>query len=159
MIPIFANAQINTYIIIFQSFSDPMIQIHMVTLGFGILVLLGIMLIVVQEKIYKRFPGVLSITIWILLLAIINVYYNIPGRHRKPPDDVAITFYTIIVCYMMLPLSKRWSLGLGLVTMVLEMSTVGFLTKEKHFLVHQVSFCIYSNDLFEPKAKTINFCV
>ncbi|XP_033754490.1 adenylate cyclase type 2-like isoform X1 [Pecten maximus] len=130
---------ITYHLIVCETFTDTSTQVHIATLGCGVLGMLGIMLVVVIEKLYLKCPSVISVITWLLLLTVINIYYNVPGEHREPPDDIAVVFYTTLVCHMMLPLSKRWSLCLGILTTLLETTTVGFLTKDKDFLFPQIA--------------------
>lgn len=94
---------------------------------------------VVRSKFYCQYPTCISISYWIFLLVLLNLYFNVPFHNRRPTDDVVVVFYAILVCYTMLPLSKCWSLVLGALTVVLQLTTAGILAEDKTFLVGQVS--------------------
>ncbi|XP_061197262.1 adenylate cyclase type 2-like [Saccostrea echinata] len=93
---------------------------------------------VVRNKFYCRYPTCLSISYWIFLIVLLNLYFNVPSHNRRPTDDVVVVFYTILVCYTMLPLSKCWSLVLGALTVVLQLMSAGFLAEDKRLLVGQL---------------------
>lgn len=95
---------------------------------------------VVRSKFYCHYPTSISISYWIFLLVLLNLYFNVPSYNRRPTDDMVVVFYTIFVCYTMLPLSKCWSLVLGALTVVLQLISSGVIAEDKKFLVGQVRF-------------------
>lgn len=95
---------------------------------------------VVRSKFYCHYPTSISISYWIFLLVLLNIYFNVPSYNRRPTDDMVVVFYTIFVCYTMLPLSKCWSLVLGALTVVLQLISSGVIAEDKKFLVGQVRF-------------------
>ena len=116
-----------------------MYLIIIITLSSGIFVFSIILVFIIKGKYYSTFPTFISLTIWILLLMIASIYYNIVHK-KKVTDNIAVMFYIIIVCYIMLPLSKRFSLFLGIVTVLIEMITSALLhSAGSQFLVEEVS--------------------
>lgn len=93
---------------------------------------------VVRSKFYCHYPTSISISYWIFLLVLLNLYFNVPTYNRRPTDDMVVVFYTIFVCYTMLPLSKCWSLVLGALTVVLQLISSGVIAEDKKFLVGQL---------------------
>lgn len=63
------------------------------------------------------------------------------GSHqRTPTEDVAALFFTTVVSYMVLPLSRKWSMVLGGASVVAHLVTAPTLAKaQKDYIAHQVS--------------------
>ena len=99
--------------------------------------------LVVRNKFYCQYPTCISISYWIFLVVLLNLYFNVPSHNRRPTDDVVVAFYTILVCYTMLPLSKCWSLVLGALTVILQLTSAGILAEDSNFLGGQVSFLFF----------------
>lgn len=123
---------------------------------------------VVRSKFYCHYPTSISISYWIFLLVLLNLYFNVPSYNRRPTDDMVVVFYTIFVCYTMLPLSKCWSLVLGALTVVLQLISSGVIAEDKKFLVGQVSFFysiqmilgpIYQNRVFERVVVSLTWSI
>lgn len=109
-----------------EGLSSGVLTTIIITLSIGFIVFSIILIFILRLKFYSRFPTFLSLVIWILLLSVACVYYNIV-RTKKVTDNIAVMFYVIIICYIMLPLSKRLSLFLGLLTVLIEMTTSAIL--------------------------------
>ncbi|KAK3086906.1 hypothetical protein FSP39_025260 [Pinctada imbricata] len=121
-----------------QDTSSTEFLVHVPTISTGIAVLLVTLVFVIKDKFYSRFPTCLSIFIWLFLVLLINIYFNIPWNNRRTSDDVTVVFYVTLVCYTMLPLSKCWSLAMGVLTIVVEMLTAGLLSKNEGYLLQQL---------------------
>lgn len=97
-----------------------------------------ILLCVIKNSIYLKFSTWISVVIWILLLAISNIYFHIPSR-RQTTDDVAVTFFLIFMCHVMLPMSKMLSLCFGGMTVVLQITTSGILSPKENMVAEVIS--------------------
>ncbi|XP_063441088.1 adenylate cyclase type 2-like isoform X2 [Mytilus trossulus] len=109
-----------------------------ITLSSGFILFSVIIIFILKRKYYSKYPTLISLLIWILLLVVASIYYNIVQK-KKVTDNIAVMFYIIIVCYIMLPLSKRLSLFLGVVTVLLEMIASALLhSTGSNFLVEEL---------------------
>lgn len=91
----------------------------------------------IKNSIYLKFSTWISVVIWILLLAISNIYFHIPSR-RQTTDDVAVTFFLIFMCHVMLPMSKMLSLCFGGMTIVLQITTSGILSPKENMVAEVI---------------------
>ncbi|XP_076111411.1 adenylate cyclase type 2-like isoform X3 [Mytilus galloprovincialis] len=121
-----------------QSFSNQDYRISQSVLIVGQVSLAIILLCVIKNSIYLKFSTWISVVIWILLLAISNIYFHIPSR-RQTTDDVAVTFFLIFMCHVMLPMSKMLSLCFGGMTVVLQITTSGILSPKENMVAELVS--------------------
>ncbi|XP_076449425.1 adenylate cyclase type 2-like isoform X2 [Babylonia areolata] len=83
-----------------------------VTLSLGALGFGGFIVDMSRGGFFFRYPQQASIVFWVGCLVVINFYFGFSAI-RTPSDDVAVTFYTTVVGYMVLPLSRKWSAVIG----------------------------------------------
>ncbi|XP_052816697.1 adenylate cyclase type 2-like isoform X2 [Mya arenaria] len=86
--------------------------------------------LVITEKLFRRAPCLLSLAVWLNMTLIISAY-SAALPETSVSDDLPAVFYLIIVQYMMLPLPKLLSVGLGFLNMFLQI-LVAALTTELH---------------------------
>ncbi|XP_052060891.1 adenylate cyclase type 2-like isoform X2 [Mytilus californianus] len=121
-----------------QSFSNQDYRISQSVLIVGQVSLATILVCVIKNSIYLKFSTWISVVIWILLLAISNIYFHIPSR-KQTTDDVAVTFFLIFMCHVMLPMSKMLSLCFGGMTIVIQITTSGILSPKENMVAELVS--------------------
>lgn len=128
------------FLLYFQDMKSTEFISHIVIVSIGIAGNCLFFGLVVRNKFYCQYPTCISISYWIFLVVLLNLYFNVPSHNRRPTDDVVVAFYTSLVCYTMLPLSKCWSLVLGALTVILQLTSAGILAEDSNFLGGQVSF-------------------
>ncbi|KAK7498928.1 hypothetical protein BaRGS_00009737 [Batillaria attramentaria] len=101
-----------------------------VTLGFSILCIIIYMTRVSVGGFFFRHSALSSILMWVGSLLVINLYYGFSAV-RTPTDDVAVVFSTTVVSYMVLPLSRKWSLFVGALAIALHLITTPVLAKAR----------------------------
>ena len=153
---VFTPAFLETFLLYFQNLVEGVFLTIVITLCSGFTIFTVILIFIIKGKYYSKFPAFFSLLIWILLLSIASIYYNIIQKKRTT-DNIAVIFYIIIVCYIMLPLSKRLSLFLGIVTVLIAMITSALIhSVESKFLVEEVSLLITYQTLPLPTQKKTN---
>ncbi|XP_048254952.1 adenylate cyclase type 2-like isoform X2 [Haliotis rufescens] len=96
-------------------------------LGCGVLLKVFLIVFTSLKKIYQQHTSLLSAAVWLSILSLMSLYYSF-SVHRTPADDMPVMFYITLVGYMVLPLSKKWSLAVGSLSLVLELVLSGVLS-------------------------------
>lgn len=111
-------------------------QVAFLCIGGCVSIALQVLLCV--KRLYVRLSMVLSLAVWFVCIVTVNCYYSV-ARFRSPPDALFITLYLVAVLHMMLPLPQRYSILLGGVTTVLELTLSAALSKtRREYLALQV---------------------
>ncbi|XP_012937063.1 adenylate cyclase isoform X1 [Aplysia californica] len=69
-------------------------------------------------------PTFTSLVIVIGTIVLANLYFGF-SNSRTPTSDIPVLFYTVVVSYMVLPLSRKWTLVSGSVVIVFHLLTAG----------------------------------
>lgn len=120
-----------------QSFSNQDYRISQSVLVLGQIALVAVLLCVLKSSVFLKYSTWISIVVWILLLLISNVYFHFPHRSRTT-DDVAVIFFVIFMCHVMLPLSKLLSLCFGGLSVAIQITTSGILSPRDHFFTEVI---------------------
>ncbi|KAL5022129.1 hypothetical protein ScPMuIL_001284, partial [Solemya velum] len=97
----------------------------------------GFLVLVCVPKIYFKGPIILSILIWILIMLVICLYF-VFVEVKSAEDDIAVLFFAVIICDIMLPLSKRLSLSLGMIIIIIHLMLAGTFSSDRQYLLHQL---------------------
>lgn len=123
--------------LLFQGIPNNTVLSRTILLCSNIVVTGGFLVFVCVRKIYFRGPIILSLLIWILIMLVVCLYF-VFVEVRSAEDDIAVLFYAIIVCDIMLPLSKRLSLSLGMIIIIIHLMLAGTFASDRQYLLHKV---------------------
>ncbi|XP_070200444.1 adenylate cyclase type 2-like [Littorina saxatilis] len=109
-----------------------------VTLGVGVICCIGYMTGMSVGGFFFRYPDYSSIVFWVGSLMVINLYFGFSAV-RTPTDDVSVIFYTTVVSYMVLPLSRKWSLLIGGLAVLVHLIMAPLLSRaQTDYMSHQL---------------------
>jgi len=106
----------------------------------GMLLTGGLFAIVLSPTIFCKAPSLISVAIW-LDMTLIVCGYSAALPETSAADDLPAMFYVVIVQYMMLPLPKLWSLGLGLTNTLLQTLVAGLTAELQRENIAQQVMC------------------
>ena len=131
------------FLFLFQSFNNQEFKILQSALTIGQVALVTCLVCVIKNSIYLKFSRWISSFIWILLLLVSNLYFHVPARSQTT-DDVAVIFFVIFMCHVMLPMSKTASLCFGGFSVIIQMTTSGIWSSKENLIAEvRFKFCFY----------------
>ncbi|KAH9515762.1 Adenylate cyclase type 2 [Bulinus truncatus] len=82
------------------------------------------------HKSFTRRPTQVALFTVVVSTVSINLYYAFGFDERTPTSDIPALFYTVVVSYMVLPLSRKWMVISGAVVTLLHLLTAGPMSKQ-----------------------------
>ncbi|CAG5124789.1 unnamed protein product, partial [Candidula unifasciata] len=108
-------------------------QVIAVSISFIYFTTVLLIIIIARHTTFLSHPTILGLCIFCGTTTIINVYFGFSAS-RTPTSDVPFLFYTIVVSFMVLPLSRKWLLIVSSITVLLHLVTAATLSDHHYEL-------------------------